>query len=68
MGINCLLMIDTKTLFNFVLCPCQHDNGYVDKRSQILQVHADERTQIYSARSSLVVTNPSTNRGRRAFT
>jgi len=36
-------------------------------QSQI-QVHADERTQVYSARSSLVVIHPSTNRGRRALT
>jgi len=46
------------------LCPCQHDNGYMDGRSQI-KVHTDERTQVYSAQSSLAVTHPSTNRTRR---
>jgi len=29
------------------------------------KVHTDERTQVHSVRSSLVVTHPSTNRGRR---
>jgi len=33
-----------------------------DDRSQI-QVHTDEWTQVHGARSSLVVTTPSTNRG-----
>jgi len=47
----------------FILRPCQHDDGYIDGRSQI-KVHADERTQVHSARSSLTVTHPSTNRGR----
>jgi len=47
----------------FILRPCQHDNGYVDGRSQI-KVHTDERTQVHSARSSMTVTHPSTNRGR----
>jgi len=46
-----------------ILRPCQHDNGYIYGRSQI-QVHTDERTQIHSAQSYLVVTHPSTNRGR----
>jgi len=45
---------------------CQHNNGYTDGRSQI-QVHTDEWTQVHSARSSLVVTHPSTNQGRRAL-
>jgi len=46
------------------LRPCQHDNGYMDGRSQI-KVHKDERTQFHiSAQSSLVVTHPSTNRAR----
>jgi len=43
------------------------DNGYIDNRSQI-QVHTDERTQVHSAQSSLVVTHPSINRSRRALT
>jgi hypothetical protein len=38
-----------------------------DGRSQF-QVHADERTQVHSARLSLAVTHPSINRGRRALT
>jgi len=50
------------------LRPCQqHDDGYMDGRSQI-KVHTDERTQVHSAQSSLVVTHPSTNRGRRYLT
>jgi len=44
--------------------PCQHVDGYTDGRSQI-KVHTDERTQVHSAWSSLTVTHPSTNRGRR---
>jgi len=44
------------------LRPGQHDDGYKDGRSQI-KVHTDERTHIHNARSSLVVTHPSTNRG-----
>jgi hypothetical protein len=32
------------------------------------RVHTDERTQVHSARPSLAVTHPSTNRGRRALT
>jgi len=47
--------------------PCQHDNGYMDDRSQI-NVHTDERTQVHSAQSSLVVTHPSYNRARRYLT
>jgi len=50
----------------FILRPCQHDNGYIDGRSQVY-VHTDERTQVHSAWSSLVITHPSTNRVRRAF-
>jgi len=46
----------------FILCPCQHDDGYIDGRSQI-KVHTDERTQVHSAWSSLTVTHPSTNQG-----
>jgi len=37
----------------FILRPCQHDNGYIDGRSQI-KVHTDERTQVHSAQPSLV--------------
>jgi len=51
-------------LVRFILRPCQHDNGYIDGRSQI-KVHTDERTQVHSAQSSLTITHPSTNRGRR---
>jgi len=50
----------------FILRPCQHDDGYIDGRSQI-KVHTDERTQVHSARSSLTVTHPR-NRGRRCLT
>jgi len=39
----------------------------MDGRSQI-KVHTDERTQVSSARSSLTVTHPSTNRTRRYLT
>jgi len=46
---------------------CQHENGYIDGRSQ-LKVNTDERTQVHSAQSSLVVTHPSTNRARRYVT
>ena len=49
------------------LRPCQHDNGYLDGRSQI-KVHTDERTQVHSAQSSLAVTHPGTNRARRSLT
>jgi len=37
-----------------MLRPCQHDNGYIDGRSQI-QVQTNERNQIHNAQSSLVV-------------
>jgi len=37
---------------------CQHDIGYIYGRSQI-QVYTDERTQVHSAQSSLVVGHPS---------
>jgi len=49
------------------LRPCQHDDGHTDGRSQI-KVHADDRKQVHSAQSSLTVTHPSTNRGRRCLT
>jgi len=42
-------------------------HGYMDGRSQI-KVHTDERTQVYSAQSSLVVNHPSTNRAWRYST
>jgi len=45
-----------------MLRPCQHDDGYIDGQSQI-KVHTDEQTQVDSARSSLTVMHPSTNRG-----
>jgi len=59
----------TKWLINWLidLRPCQHDNGYMDGRSQI-KVHTDERTQVHSAQSSLAVTHSSTNRTRRYLT
>jgi len=47
------------------LRPSQHNNDYMDGRSQI-KVHTDERTQVHAVQSSLVVTHPSTNQGRRA--
>jgi len=46
----------------FILRPYQHDDGYIDGRSQQMKVHNDERTRVHSARSSLTVTHPSTNR------
>jgi hypothetical protein len=54
-------------VYLFDLRPCQHDNGYLDGRSQI-KVHTDERTQVHSAQTSLVVTHPGTNRARRTLT
>jgi len=47
---------------------CQlYDDGYnIDGRSQI-KVHTEERTQVYSVLSSLAVTHPSTNHGRRCL-
>jgi len=51
----------------FILRPCQHDNGYIDGRSQI-KVHTDKRTQVHSAQPSLAVTHPGTNRARRYLT
>jgi len=52
--------------------PCQHDDGYIYiyiyGLSVTDQVRIDERTQVHIAPSSLVVTHPSTNRGRRALT
>jgi len=47
--------------------PCRHDNGYMDGRSEI-KVHTDERTQVHSAQTSLVVTHRSTNWARRYLT
>jgi len=44
--------------------PCQHVDGQTEGRSQIKD-HTDERTQVHSAQSSLMVTHRSTNRGRR---
>jgi len=54
-------------VFVFILRPCQHDDGYIDRRPQIKN-HTDERTQVHSARSSMTVNHPSTNRGRRCLT
>jgi len=41
--------------------------AFMDGRSQI-KVHTDERAEVHGARSFLVVTHPSTNRGRHALT
>jgi len=43
-----LLLVQVFGLVWFILRPCQHDNGYIDGRSQI-KVHTDERTQVHSA-------------------
>jgi len=51
----------------FILRPCQHDDGYIYGQSQI-KVHTDERTQVHSTWSSLMVTHPCTNRGWRCLT
>ena len=40
--------------------------SWPENRSQI-KVHTDERTQVLGVRSSLMVTHPSTGRGRRAL-
>jgi len=53
--------------YPFYVPRCQHDDGYIDGRSYI-KVHTDERTQVHSAWSSLMVTHPNTNRGRRCST
>jgi len=37
--------------FDSFLRPCQHDNGYIDGRSQIM-VHTDERTQSLASSKS----------------
>jgi len=39
----------------------------IDSQSHI-KVHTDEQTQVHSTHSSLMVTHPSTNRGRRYLT
>jgi len=64
----CLLfnILETNSLVWFIL-RLWHVNGYIDGWSQI-QVHTNERTQVHNAQSSLVVTYPSTNQGRRALT
>jgi len=49
------------------LFPCQHDDGYIEGRSQI-KANTNEWTQVHSAWSSLMVTHPSTNRSRRSLT
>jgi len=54
-------------LIRIILRPCQHDDGYIDDRSKV-NVHTDEPTQVHSAQSSLTVTHPRTNRGRRCLT
>jgi len=47
-----------------ILRPCQHNDGYIDGQSHI-KIHTDERTQVHSAQSSLMVTHRSTSQGRR---
>ena len=49
MKCNCVQKYTESSFFFFFdLRPCQHDNGYLDGRSQI-KVHTDERTQVHSA-------------------
>jgi len=55
-------LILSKNWVWFILRLCQHDDGFMTVGTHI-KVHTDERTQVHSARSSLVVTHPSTNRG-----
>jgi len=38
-------------------CVCQHDDGYIDDRSQI-KVQTNEQTQVYSSWFSLTITHP----------
>jgi len=45
----------------------QRDIDYIDGRSH-MYIHTDERTQVPSAWSSLVVTHSGTNQGQRALT
>jgi len=49
------------------LRPGQHNNGYMDGRSQT-KVYTDEQTQVLSTQSSLAITHPSTSRARRYLT
>jgi len=62
-----MLLPHKNTLVWFILRPCQHDDGYLDGRSQI-NVHTDERTQVNSDLSSLTVTWPSANQGQCCLT
>jgi len=64
---NKRVLVCIGTVIWFILRPCQHDNGYIDGRSQI-KVHTDERTQVHSAQPSQAVTHPGTNRARRYLT
>jgi len=41
----------------YILRPCQHDNSYIDGRSQI-KVHIDEQIQVHSAQSSHHLQSP----------
>jgi len=41
----------------FILRPCQHDNGYIDGRSQI-KVHTDERTRFTALCIIIIYTRP----------
>jgi len=47
MKASTLVLISLKKI---IFRPSQHDDGYIDGRSQI-KVHTDERTQVQSARS-----------------
>jgi len=53
--ILCLTIVTTSNVtfgsVRFILRPCQHESGHIDDRPHI-QVRADERTLVHSARSS----------------
>jgi len=70
-GICCVTLVDWLyqclrglVLVWFILRPCQHDDGYIDGQLEI-KVHTDKWTRVHSARSSLMVTHPGNNWGRR---
>jgi len=65
----CPIVVTTATavgLYCHILRPCQHNDGYIDGQSQI-QVYTEERTQVHSAQSSLVVIQVLTEVDVRAF-
>jgi len=57
---------DHQWLVWFILRPCQHNDSYIDGRSQI-KVYTNERTLVHSTWSSLTVTYLSTNRDQRCL-